>query len=178
MDFKRLDRKLVIETAAWLAVAGFFYFFSFDILDTTQTYRFGAAAWPRAIVGAMLLVAVFQVVLGFLRSAPKPAETAETEPQETGFAGSAVFRLGITLGTPLLYIFLLPRTGFYLTTPVFIAVYLFLLGERQIVPLVLISLFVYAMVTLVFTTLFFVALPVGNWPGFYDFSNWFITAIR
>ena len=178
MDFKHFDRRLVFETAAWLAVAGVFFFFSFDILDTSQTYRFGATSWPRAIIGAMVLVALFQLVVGFRRSAPKAAETPEAEAENKGFAGNALFRLGITLGTPLLYIYLLPRTGFYLTTPVFIAAYLFLLGERRMVPLVLISLFVYAAVTGVFTTLFFVALPVGNWPGFYDFSNWFITAIR
>ncbi len=178
MDFRRFDRRLVFETAVWLALAGFFFFFSFDILDTTQTYRFGAASWPRAIIGAMVLVAAFQLTVGFRRSAAGAAETPEAEPRQKGLTGKAVFRLVITLGTPLLYIFLLPRTGFYLTTPVFIAAYLFLLGERRMVPLILISLFVYAAVTGVFTSLFFVALPVGNWPGFYDFSNWFITAIR
>ena len=177
MGFKGIDRKLVIETAIWLFVAGFFYYFSFDILDTTQTYIFGAASWPRAIIGGMILVAVLQFLIGYFRPVPV-AETAAEEAGQSGYAGSLAFRLLITLGTPLLYIFLLPRTGFYLTTPVFIAAYLYLLGERRVVPLVLITLFVYALVTGVFTSLFFVALPVGNWPGFYDFSSWFITVIR
>ncbi len=177
MSFKGIDRKLVIETAIWLFVAGFFYYFSFDILDTTQTYLFGATSWPRAIIGGMLLVTALQFLIGYFRPAPA-TDTVTEEAKEGGFAGNLVLRLTVTLGTPLLYIFLLPRTGFYLTTPVFIAAYLYLLGERRVVPLALITLFVYALVIGVFTSLFFVALPVGNWPGFYDFSSWFITVIR
>ena len=175
MDFRRWDRRLVVETAVWLLLAALAFFFSFDIEDTSQTYKFGAASWPRTIILGMMMVALLQVLLHRHRS----SDAAETvAPEQGGMAGNVVLRLGVTLGTPLLFIFLLPRTGFYLTTPVFIAAYLYLMGERRIVPLIVISLCVYAAVTGVFTSLFFVALPVGNWPGFYDFSNWFITVIR
>jgi hypothetical protein len=34
------------------------------------------------------------------------------------------------------------------------------------------------LINLIFAKLFYVALPVGNWPGFYDINNWLLTAIR
>ena len=33
-------------------------------------------------------------------------------------------------------------------------------------------------INLIFTKLFYVALPVGNWPGFYEINNWLLTVIR
>ena len=37
---------------------------------------------------------------------------------------------------------------------------------------------VYGLVLLVFVRLFYVALPVGNWPVFYDVNNWIVVAVR
>ena len=37
---------------------------------------------------------------------------------------------------------------------------------------------VYGLVLLIFVRLFYVALPVGNWPVFYDINNWIVVAVR
>ena len=87
-------------------------------------------------------------------------------------------RLAAALGLPLLYVFLMPWTGFYATTPVFLVAYLYCLGERRPRLLVVVSAVVYGLIILVFGSLFYVALPTGTLPGFYDFSNWLLVLIR
>ncbi|MEM9442992.1 MAG: tripartite tricarboxylate transporter TctB family protein, partial [Pseudomonadota bacterium] len=79
---------------------------------------------------------------------------------------------------PLIYAWLLPRTGFYLTTPVFLIVFLLYVGERRWYVVVLTTAIITALVFLIFAKLFYVALPVGNWPGFYDVNNWLLVTIR
>ncbi|MGI9435081.1 MAG: tripartite tricarboxylate transporter TctB family protein, partial [Geminicoccaceae bacterium] len=85
--------------------------------------------------------------------------------------------LGLFL-IPLVYAWLLPRTGFYLTTPLFLITYLLYVGERRWLVILGATIVIFAVVNLIFTKLFYVALPVGNWPGFYDVNNWFLTVIR
>ena len=41
-----------------------------------------------------------------------------------------------------------------------------------------VTLLIFVLLNLIFTLLFFVALPTGTWPGFYDFSNWFISLLQ
>ena len=87
-------------------------------------------------------------------------------------------KLVVAFGLPLLFVFLLPRTGFYLTTPFFLLAYLMLLGERRPLVLIGVTLLIYVLINLIFTSLLFVALPTGTWPGFYDFSNWFLATFH
>ncbi len=51
-------------------------------------------------------------------------------------------------------------------------------GVRQARPLIVVPLVIYVVVTFIFTRILYVGLPVGYWPGFYDFSNWLISLIR
>jgi hypothetical protein len=37
---------------------------------------------------------------------------------------------------------------------------------------------VYVLIILVFGSVFYVALPTGTLPGFYDFSNWLLVLVR
>jgi hypothetical protein len=85
--------------------------------------------------------------------------------------------LGVFL-IPLIYLLALPRIGFYIATPLFLAGFIYYLGERRWGLILGVTFFIYGLVNLVFTKLFYVALPTGTWPGFYDFSNWFVTVIR
>lgn len=70
------------------------------------------------------------------------------------------------------------RIGFFVATPLFIAAYLFVLEVRRIRPLVFVTLAVYGFVLLLFVRFFYVALPVGAWPSFYEINNQIITLVR
>ncbi len=173
-------RDLYVELGIWLALVGGAFYLTFEFDQPLYVYRFGAAAWPRAIIAALLIGALVQFLLA--RREYRRQQQAIEVPSywsELKQAGLALnLRLLGMFGLPLLYVFLLPRTGYYLTTPFFLSAYMWLMGERRRVHLVGTSLLIHGLSLLIFGTLLFVPLPTGRWPGFYDFSNWLLVLIR
>lgn len=161
----------ILELAFWLALALVAFGLSFQFSDEIGTYQWGAASWPRAVV---LLMAVTALVHAFFRLRGQRDE-ATSDDQEDG--GGLVASLGLFI-LPLVYVWLLPRTGFYLTTPLFLIAFLLYVGERRWPVILITTAIITALVFLVFAKLFYVALPVGNWPGFYDVNNWLLVLIR
>ena len=160
----------LLELAFWLGLALLAFALSFSFSSEVGTYEWGAASWPRAVI---LLMAITAVVQHLMRRA-RPADVTIEEADE---GGSALLMVGLFL-VPLVYAWLLPRTGFYLTTPVFLGAYLLYVGERRWMVILGTTVIISVVVNLIFTKLFYVALPVGNWPGFYDVNNWLLTVIR
>ena len=161
----------LLELGFWLALALVAFALSFQFSSEPGTYQWGAASWPRAVI---LLMAITALVQWTRQRRARPAADTFEETEERG---SFLPYLGLFL-IPLVYAWLLPRTGFYLTTPFFLIAYLLYVGERRL-PLILVtSAVITIVVNLIFTKLFYVALPVGNWLGFYDANNWLLTVIR
>lgn len=161
----------LVELGLWLGLALVAFGLSFQFADEIGTYKWGAASWPRAVI---LVMAVTALVHASLRM--KAAEPPADSPLESA-GDAAVSSLGLFL-IPLLYAWLLPRTGFYLTTPFFLVTYLLYVGERRWPVILLTTAIITVVINLVFSKLFYVALPVGNWPVFYDVNNWLLTVIR
>lgn len=44
--------------------------------------------------------------------------------------------------------------------------------------LILVPLLIYGVITVIFTRVLFLQLPIGYWPGFYDFGNWAVILLR
>jgi len=161
----------LLELAFWLALALIAFGLSFQFSDEIGTYEWGAASWPRAVILLMAITAVVHAVIR-LR---EPRRQALAEEGEEG--SSLIGSLGLFI-LPLIYVWLLPRTGFYLTTPIFLIAFLLYVGERRLPVIAIATALITALVFLVFAKLFYVALPVGNWPGFYDVNNWLLVMIR
>ena len=161
-----------VELAIWLSLALAAFALTFEFSSESGTYAWGAASWPRAVI---LLMAVGAVVQAFVRL--RAAEVAERDVPALEKRRPPL-KLAAAFALPLLYVYLLPKTGFYLTTPFFLIAYLALLGERRPLVLIGVALLIYVLINLVFTSLLFVALPTGVWPGFYDFSNWFLATFH
>jgi hypothetical protein len=185
----RSGRNLVCELAVWLAIAGAAYGLSFQFNAPIASYRFGATGWPRTIILLIVVFALLQFLMQYMqllrRREPvqhggEPASTRADDMIARLINGDIKGGLVVlaTFGLPLLYLLLLPRTGFYLTTPFFLATYLYLLGERRWYRLIGVAFVIYALIVLLFTTIFYVALPVGNWPLFYDINNWMLVRLR
>lgn len=167
-----------LELGLWWSLAAVAFYLTFEFADSKGSYAWGAASWPRAIIGLIVVVASVQFLLRMVhrrvaRAAPPPHTDADRQRRR-----NAVITLLTTAAVPLVFTYLLPRTGFYVTTPVFLVTYLMLLGERRLRYLIGVPALIYALVLLVFVKLFYVALPTGNWAGFYDFSNWLIQIVR
>ncbi len=166
------------ELSFWLALAGAAYALTFEFSGETGTYAWGAASWPRAILLLMVLAAlVHAAVRARSLKAPDAAERRRPRP-EAGIEPRRALAIVAMFGLPLAYLLLLPRAGFYVATPAFLVLYIWLLGERRPACLFGVPLLIFALINLVFTKLFFVALPIGTWPGFYEISNWFLVAVR
>ncbi len=179
----RLSAGQWFEIAFWLAFAGLALGVSFQFDREIEMYRFGAAGWPRVVIGLVVMCAIGQFIHAIRASrsgvAAKVADEAPDLIRSVSEHGAGyVVRVGITLSLPMAYAGLLQYTGYYFTTPVFIAAYLYVTGERRVKWLVFVPLLIYSVLTVLFTRFLYVGLPVGYWPGFYDFSNWLIVLIR
>ena len=165
----------LVELVIWLALAGAAYALTFEFADQPGTYVWGPASWPRAIILLLVVGALAQFAVRMRR------QEAGREPA-AGFAAawqrSELVKAAGTIVLPLVYVWLLPRVGFYVLTPLFLVAYIALLGERRVRYLAGVPTLVFGLLVLVFTRLFYVALPVGNWPGFYDLNNAFVVLVR
>ena len=166
------------EIAIWLAVAALAFGYSFEFDRDIEFYKFGASGWPRVIIAMIFLGAVGQFVQDLRKAKTNPVYDpgyfSKFSEHGTGF----ILRMGLTLVLPLAYAMLLQGMGYYFLTPFFLAFYLYLTGERRPVMLILVPLLIYGVITVLFTRVLYVGLPVGYWPGFYDFGNWAVNLLR
>ena len=167
-----------VEAISWIGFAALAFIYSFKFDRDIEIYRFGAAGWPRVLIVLIVLAAVAQLFLGQReqQASSGPAHDPEDDTGETSLQDH--LRIALVLGLPVLYAALLDISGFYFTTPIFIAAYLFLTGERRIAWLIGIPVFIYGALLLVFTKLLYVGLPIGYVSPFYEFSNWLLVLIK
>lgn len=174
-------KAFIIEFLIWLTLSILAYSLTFSFDDPLVTYRYGAASWPRTIILAIAVFASIETILSFLafrRNAPPKAtvmEGAKEEESEKTVSGTIVtLKRLATFAVPLVFLLMIPRMGYYVSAPFFIAGFMLFLGERRIIHLVVTSLLIYAVTLFVFTKLLFVPLPEGTWPGFYEISSWIL----
>jgi Tripartite tricarboxylate transporter TctB family len=177
-------RSIIIEMVIWLAVSIIAFSLTFNFNGPLENYRYGAASWPRIIIMALALFAVIEAILSLLefrRNGGTKAVVitkAETSDSKEGISGRKVYlkRLA-TFGIPILFLLMMPRMGYYVCAPFFIAGLMCLLGERRPLHLIVASFLIYAVTLFVFTKLLFVPLPEGTWPGFNEISNWILVLL-
>ncbi|MGI9393217.1 MAG: tripartite tricarboxylate transporter TctB family protein [Boseongicola sp.] len=169
---------IIVEWAVWMALALIAYNINYVFDKPIEGYRYGATGWPRAVLIAIMVGATFQVLFQYL------GWEEDSEEEEASGKSAREIRLSHVLGmlavfaVPFIYLWLLPRTGFYLTTPFFIVAYMAVLNVRSWKPFVFVTATVYGLLLLIFTRLFYVALPVGSWQPFYDINNAIIVGVR
>lgn len=186
----RRSRRSVLEWLAWTAIAGvaFLQIESFD--REIADYAFGPDGWPLAICSAIVLGATLQLAFrlrqeyrnasrrtgGADDSAVGAPPTGRTDggsgPARPSLQFIAIFLL------PFVYLFLVPRLGFYLMTPFFIVALLYLMQVRSLLTLALVTASAYGIALLIFTRFFYVALPVGRIEPFYGINNSIIALVR
>jgi hypothetical protein len=175
-------RLLLAEPAIWLVIAAGMWVYSYRFDQELSSYALGPVWWPRAVILLIALAAVGAFLhdmhrLGTWGGTSRTAAGTE-DGAEAEMDGQARLRLGAAIIVPLIYAWLLPRAGYYIATPVFIATYMSILGVSRWRTIALTTIAAYAALLLVFTRLLYIPLPTGNWPGFYDFSNWLLVLLR
>jgi hypothetical protein len=171
-----------LESSFWLMLAVAAYVYSYEFDRGVEMYKFGAAGWPRVIIILTIVAAVGQLIHQLLVrsesdmiSGVDVRAAAVVPPAQ---ATSSYVRLGMILGLPIVYSAFLEHTGFYFTTPIFLVAYLFVTGERRPAWLIGVPALIFVLVSVIFTRLLYIGLPIGYWPGFYDVGNWFVVFLR
>jgi hypothetical protein len=166
------------EIAIWMALAGLAFGYSFEFDRDIEFYKFGASGWPRVIIAMIFLGAIGQFIQDLRQAKTNPVYDPGYFSQFSEQGAGFIVRMGLTLALPMAYAMLLQWMGYYFLTPFFLAFYLYLTGERRPVMLILVPLVIYGVITVIFTRVLYVGLPIGYWPGFYDFGNWAVILLR
>ena len=170
----------LFEVAFWLVFAAAAFALTFKFDQDIEIYKYGANGWPRVVIILIALAAIGQLFHDVKARLATGASGEKKAPSEVAARGGREYALRIVaiLVTPFIFAFLLDPVGFYVLAPIFIAVLLYISGERRWGRIIGISLFIYALAILFFAKLLFVGLPTGNMHPFYDFSNWLLVLIR
>lgn len=185
----KLTKAHMIEAALWLGFAAFLYIYSFEFDRPIEIYKFGATAWPRAIILLIVIAGLGNLYYHwrFGDGAPALTETDVPHPDDQDVAGGdageesslgSYLRLGAILVLPFIYAALMESIGFYTLTPFFVAAVIVLMGERRLSWIIGISLVTYVVILFIFAKLLYVGLPVGTVHPFYDYSNWLLAWIQ
>ncbi len=171
--------RLLAEAGVWLAIFALMWAYSYAFERDLEIYRWGTVSWPRGVLLIIFVVASLSLISGWraIRRGAHLSEGVGAEHHEVETGAWATLRIAGTFLWPLLYLWLLPRAGYYVTTPVFIAGYMYIFGQRDWRHLAFTTFGIYAAVILMFTAWLYVPLPTGNWPVFYDISNAFLVMI-
>jgi hypothetical protein len=177
-------RPALVELGIWIAITATAFGLTFQFNEPLEQYRYGAAGWPRVIIYGIVFFALIQMIWRFIGPERKGAIMGMAEDHIDAATPLEARSIKVhlkhfaTFAAPLLYLYLVPRMGFYILTPFFIGGYMRLLGETRLRYLVGTTLLIYALTILIFLELLFVPLPVGNWPGFYDINSLFVSVIK
>ena len=174
----KLKTSHIVETLVWLSIVLVFYLFSFEFDQEIEIYKFGATGWPRAVLVILLLVTIgnFQHLYKKGSAAQLGRVGISDDEEEFSYDGiGPVIKLIAILSLPLIFSISLKPVGFYSATPIFIALLIFLLGEKRIKWILSITLFIYFLLILLFMVILNAPLPQGNVSPFYDFSALMLT---
>ena len=174
----RLTKSHLVEAAVWLSIVAVFFAYSFEFNQTIEIYKFGATAWPRVVIGLLLIATIGNLLYQYkYGSAAQSGIVGATEDADDGanFANPATLtRMLAVLFTPFVFAWLLKPVGIYFAAPFFIAAIMWLFGERRIKAILLMTLIIYAIFIGLFLVILNAPLPQGNTSPFYDFSAWIL----
>ncbi|MCM3715394.1 tripartite tricarboxylate transporter TctB family protein [Alkalihalobacillus oceani] len=137
----------VIISICVMGFAVFFFSLTFQF-PTGNPQDMGPAFMPRAYAIMIMILGLLLFFKG-LKSGP-----------QAGKKGTKLILL--TIGWLFIYIFFVPIIGFYIMTPLFLFVFLWIVRERRLIPLLAIPLFTTVLIFFFFKQLLNVPIPAGT----------------
>ena len=171
----RLTRTHLVEAIVFLLIVVVFYGFSFEFNQPIEIYRFGATAWPRVVIGFLLIATIGNIWFQYNHGS-KSQGTIGQSNDEADFSEPGTFvRMTAVLMTPFVFAWLLKPVGIYFSAPFFIAAIIWLFGERRWTAILIMTVVIYVLFVGLFLVILNAPLPQGNVSPFYDFSAWILT---
>ena len=172
----RLTRTHVIEAVVFLLIIAVFYGFTFEFNQPIEIYRFGATAWPRVLIGLLLIATLGNIWFQRKHGSASQGTIGQNEDDAPDFSEPGSFpRMVAVLLAPLIFAWMLKPMGIYSSAPFFIAAIIWLFGERRWKAILLITVLIYIVFIGLFLVVLNAPLPQGNTSPFYDFSAWVLT---
>ena len=174
----QLGRPHMIEAGIWFLIAAIAFGYSFEFNQPIEIYKFGATAWPRIIILLLLVVTIGNLYHQYRNgSAVQKGRVgvAETDQSRTDYSNPATLaKIIAILFTPFLFAWLLKPVGMYSGAPIFIAIIIWLFGERRWQWILGITILIYAILLGLFVVTLNAPLPQGNMSPFYDVSGFIL----
>ena len=171
----RLTRTHLIEAAVFLLLVLIFYGFSFRFNQPIEIYRYGATAWPRVVIGFLLLATLGNIWFQYNNGSSAQGTIGASDDEADLSDPSTVRRMAAVLLTPFVFAWLLKPVGIYFSAPFFIAAIIWLFGERRWKAILIMTVIIYVLFIGLFLVILNAPLPQGNVSPFYDFSAWILT---
>lgn len=163
-----------VEAGIFLAIVAIFYGFSFEFNQTIEIYRFGATAWPRVIIGILLIATIGNIWFQYKYGSSSQATIGQNEDEADFSDSKTITRMAAVLLIPLVFAWLLKPVGIYFSAPFFIAAVMWLFGERRWKAILIMTVIIYVLFIGLFLVVLNAPLPQGNVSPFYDFSAWIL----
>lgn len=151
-----------------------FYGFSFEFNQPIEIYIFGATAWPRVVIGLLLLSTIGNLWFQYRYGAATQGTLGQNEERADFSDPGTLPRMIAVLITPLIFAWLLKPVGMYFSAPFFIMAIILLFGERRWRAIILMTTVIYVVFIGLFLVVLNAPLPQGNMSPFYDFSAWIL----
>lgn len=156
----------VVESACWLVfcVVAFALTYQFD--EPLPMFELGAAFWPRVMLIGIAAAALVMMIGSILTKDGDNTDSVQQTSADSSHSVSAQTwrergRIVLVFLVPILFVYAMHKLGFLLVAPFFLAAYMYLFGVRRWVPLVSVTVGVYAAVVVIFVKLIFTPLPQG-----------------
>ena len=171
----RLTRTHMVEAAIFFLIVAVFYAYSFEFNQVIEIYIFGATAWPRVVIGLLLIATLGNLWFQYKNGSAAQGTIGQSDDEADYSEPGTLPRMIAVLLTPFVFAWLLKPVGIYFSAPFFIAAIIWLFGERRIGAILLMTALIYLIFIGLFLVILNAPLPQGNTSPFYDFSAWILT---
>jgi len=175
----KLDKSHMIEGAVWLLIVAIFFGYTFEFNQPIEIYIFGATGWPRVVIALLFLAAAGNFYYQYHHgSATQEGRVGISESNDTDADYSnryTLFNMLAILMTPFIFAWLLKPVGIYSAAPIFIALVIYLFGERRWKAILTTTVVIYGIFIGLFVFVLNAPLPQGTVSPFYDISATVLT---
>ena len=168
----RLTRTHLVEAGVFLLVVAIFFGFSFEFNQPIEIYRYGATAWPRVIIGILLIATLGNIWFQYKNGSSSQDTIGQSDDGADFSDPGTIRRMTAVLLTPFVFAWLLKPVGIYFSAPFFIAAIIWLFGERRWKAILIMTVVIYLLFIGLFLVVLNAPLPQGNVSPFYDYSAW------